>query len=167
RGEQKLNRYVGGWLRARRQLDPARYDLVHAQFGQSGLLALPKRLPLVVTFRGSDLLGIVSDVDGRYTLKGRVLQRLSRLVALNADAPLYMNACDALICTSSQEGSPNVVKEALACELPVVSVPVGDVPLRLRGIEGCEVCADDQPETLAAALDRVLRRGARIRSRGA
>jgi len=250
---------VGGWLRARRQLDPARYDLVHAQFGQSGLLALPKRLPLVVTFRGSDLLGIVSDVDGRYTWKGRVLQRLSRLVALNADAvivvsehmkrslppsvpavvipsgldlelfrpmprdaarhalklpldrryvlfvgnpaqarkrhalarraveivnhscpvelvtawgvthtdvPLYMNACDALICTSSQEGSPNVVKEALACELPVVSVPVGDVPLRLRGIEGCEVCADDQPETLAAALDRVLRRGARIRSRG-
>ena len=91
RGEQKLNRYVGGWLRARRQLDPARYDLVHAQFGQSGLLALPKRLPLVVTFRGSDLLGIVSDVDGRYTWKGRVLQRLSRLVALNADAVIVVS----------------------------------------------------------------------------
>jgi len=79
--------------------------------------------------------------------------------------PLYMNACDVLICTSSQEGSPNMVKEALACELPVVSVPVGDVALRLGGIDGCELCADDRSETLAAALARVLRRNSRIHSR--
>src|SRR5205823_13037430 len=85
--------------------------------------------------------------------------------APHTDVPLYMNACDALICTSSQEGSPNVVKEALACNLPVVSVPVGDVPLRLRGIEGCELCADERPETIAAALERVLRRGQRIAGR--
>ena len=71
-GEKKLNRYVRAWVRARRQLDPARYDLVHAQFGPSGLLALPKRLPLVVTFRGSDLLGIVSDEIGRASCRERV-----------------------------------------------------------------------------------------------
>ena len=73
------------------------------------------------------------------------------------DVPYYMNACDALVFTSMQEGSPNVVKEALACNLPVVSVPVGDVSERLRGVRGCELCVDDRPETIAAALERVLR----------
>jgi len=77
-----------------------------------------------------------------------------------------MNACDALVFTSRQEGSPNAVKEALACDLPVVSVPVADVPLRLRGIAGCEVCANDAPETIAAALERTLQRNERLQGRG-
>jgi hypothetical protein len=81
--------------------------------------------------------------------------------------PYYMNAADALIFTSVQEGSPNVVKEALACNLPVVSVPVGDVELRLRGIAGCELVRDDRPEALAAALERVLSRGERCHGRAA
>jgi glycosyltransferase involved in cell wall biosynthesis len=81
--------------------------------------------------------------------------------------PFYMSACDALLFTSMQEGSPNVVKEALACDLPVVSVAVGDVAERLHGIEGCELCADERPEALAAALGRVLRRGRRSAGREA
>jgi glycosyltransferase involved in cell wall biosynthesis len=67
-----------------------------------------------------------------------------------------MRACDVLVVTSRQEGSPTVVKEALACGLPVVSVAVGDVPERIRGIAGCELCADERPETIAAALERAL-----------
>jgi teichuronic acid biosynthesis glycosyltransferase TuaC len=83
------------------------------------------------------------------------------------DIAALMSACDALVCTSMQEGSPNAVKEALACNLPVVSVRVGDVALRLRGIPGCELCADDRVETIAAALTRVLERGSRINGRAA
>ncbi|MGH7547197.1 MAG: glycosyltransferase [Gemmatimonadales bacterium] len=259
RGAKKLMNYVAGWIRARRRLRRGHFDLVHAQFGQSGLLALPRRAPLVVTYRGSDLLGIVG-TGGRYTRLGRVAQWLARFVARRADAvivvsehmkaelprsvpamvlpsgldlnlfrpvpveqarrllelpldkrlilfagdpaqprkryhiaqraveilnrsldaemiiawgvpypqmPLYMSACNALVFTSMQEGSPNVVKEALACDLPVVSVDIGDVPERLRGIAGCELCPDDRPETIAAALERVLRRGARVAGREA
>jgi glycosyltransferase involved in cell wall biosynthesis len=83
------------------------------------------------------------------------------------DIPLFMNACDAFVFTSLQEGSPNVVKEALACNVPVVSVRVGDVPLRLKDVAGCELCADDRPETIAAALERVLRRNQRVAGRDA
>jgi len=42
---------------------------------------------------------------------------------------------------------------------------VGDVPVRLKDVEGCELCADDRPETIAAALERVLRRNQRIAGR--
>lgn len=251
--------YAAAWRELQQRISRGRYDVLHAQFGQSGLLAIPKRLPLVVTFRGSDLLGIVGR-GGRYTLAGRLLQRLSRWVARRADAvivvsphmqaflppdvrahvvpsgldlrsfrliprdearrhlglplaqrlvlfaanpewprkryalaqqamalvttpqgtelvvpwgapysdmPYYMNACDVLLFTSMQEGSPNVVKEALACNLPVVSVAVGDVPARLAGVRGCEVTADERPETIARALERVLARADRVAGREA
>jgi len=44
-----------------------------------------------------------------------------------------------------------VIKEALACNVPVVSVDVGDVRERIRGIEGCYLAAPD-PADLASRL---------------
>ena len=58
RGAKRLWNYIRAWRDVRPRIDPNRVDLVHAQFGQSGILALPKRLPLVVTLRGSDILEI-------------------------------------------------------------------------------------------------------------
>lgn len=258
-GERRLRNYAVAWRKVQGRISRGRYDLIHAQFGQSGVLALPKRLPLVVTLRGSDILGIVG-TDGRYLRKGRLLQAASRYVARRADAviavsdhmrayldpaipvhiipsgldfelfrpipqaearqrlglapdervvvfvgrptqarkrfhlaeqavtllsrtlptrllvawgvahteiPYYLAASDAMIFTSMQEGSPNAVKEALACNIPVVSVAIGDVPQRLAGIDGCEVCTDERAETLAAALARTLLRRARVRGREA
>ncbi|PYP18143.1 MAG: hypothetical protein DMD52_02860 [Gemmatimonadetes bacterium] len=257
KGARRPWNYFKAWLAVRRRIAQRPYDLAHAQFGMSGLLALPKRLPLVVTFRGDDVQGVVG-WNGRVTPTGRLLQLLCRAVALWADAaivvsehmkaflprsvrprvipsgldlnlfrpvprddarrrlglpldrrlvlfvgnpaeprkryplacdaldllrrtlpaelllawgtphsdmPLLMSAADALVFTSVQEGSPNTVKEALACNLPVVSVPVGDVPRRLQGIEGCELCPDERPVTIAAALERVLRRDRRVAAR--
>jgi glycosyltransferase involved in cell wall biosynthesis len=78
--------------------------------------------------------------------------------------PLWLNASDALILTSLTEGSPNVVKEALACNLPVVSVPVGDVSEQLQGISGCHLSAPD-PSDLAEKLNHVYSSRSRTASR--
>ena len=259
KGERRISNYLAAWREVQSRLRHGSYDLVHAQFGQSGLTALPTRVPLVVTFRGDDLEGIIGE-GGRYIPSGWLLRMLSRNVARRANAAIVvsehmkqhlplsveaqvlpsgidlelfrpepqhlargrlglpadrklvlfvgnpnlarkrfglaqnavgivnrsipteliagwgrthqeivslMNACDALLFTSMQEGSPNAVKEALACNLPVVSVKVGDVPLRLKGIAGCELCPDDGAETIAGALERVLRQGTRTQSRAA
>ena len=259
RAGRRLRNYVAAWREVHRRVSEGGYDLVHAQFGQSGLTVLPTSVPLVVTFRGDDLEGIIGE-QGRYVPAGWLLRTLSRSVARQAAAAIVvsahmkrhlphsvdahvlpsgidldlfqpepqaqarsrlglpasqrliafvgnpnlarkryqlarqaveivnrsipsqlvvgwekphheiaslLNACDALVCTSMQEGSPNAVKEALACNLPVVSVPVGDVALRLKGVKGCELCPDDQASTIALALERVLRRGERSEGRAA
>jgi teichuronic acid biosynthesis glycosyltransferase TuaC len=74
------------------------------------------------------------------------------------DVPLWINAADAVLLTSLYEGSPNVVKEALACNVPLVSVDVGDVRERIAGVDGC-FTASAEPEALAAKLGEALRRG--------
>ncbi len=75
--------------------------------------------------------------------------------------PVWLNGCDALLVTSFHEGSPTIVKEALACNLPVVSVPVGDVPQRIEDIAGCYI-ADPTPGDLAEKLQRVYLSSKRI-----
>jgi teichuronic acid biosynthesis glycosyltransferase TuaC len=71
--------------------------------------------------------------------------------------PLYMNACDVLVLASDREGSPQVVKEAMACNLPVVSVDVGDVPDVLAGVRNCFVSPRD-PASVAGKLALILER---------
>lgn len=66
------------------------------------------------------------------------------------------NAADAVLLTSKWEGSPNVIKEALACCRPIVSTNVGDVKERLVGIEGCYVAETREPAELAGLLKRAL-----------
>src|SRR5213076_2028526 len=69
-----------------------------------------------------------------------------------------MSAADALVLTSFTEGSPNVVKEAMACELPIVATPAGDVPERLQGVPGCYVARPD-PDDVATGLRVALEHG--------
>ncbi len=247
------NKDPRSYIRARRDLHSLlrskHFDLIHAHWGQGGWVAIGHRVPVVVTFHGSDLQGIIGS-SGRYTLGGAVLKRISRYVARRADqvivvsehllqhlpsiqsrvhvipggvnldlfhpmpmafarqqlglgpdqryvlfaadprnpvkryelakaavdelkgrfpvellvlagahhdrVPLYMNAGDVLALTSKHEGSPTVVKEALACGLPVVSVPVGDVRQRLAVLPECVLCSDDSVAAIAEGIGRVL-----------
>jgi glycosyltransferase involved in cell wall biosynthesis len=231
------------------------FDVVHAHYGQCGMLGrLQVRAPLVISYLGSDLLGI-RDFAGSITPRGRVevavFRQLARVAAVTItkseemarvlprgcrrrnrvipngvdlerfrriprdearrrlgwdedeavalwvgdrrfaaiknlplaeavcrrvvdmvpearlrvatrlpreEVPLWMSAADALVLTSHAEGSPNVVKEAMAAELPIVSTPVGDVPERLGGLPGCHVRPPDV-DALAEALADALRHG--------
>ncbi|MCU4742812.1 glycosyltransferase [Natronoglomus mannanivorans] len=56
------------------------------------------------------------------------------------EIPNYLNAADVLLLTSDREGSPNTVKEAMACNTPIVSTDVGDIHDLTYGVSGCEVC---------------------------
>ncbi len=79
----------------------------------------------------------------------------------SSEVPVWLNAGDALLLTSLHEGSPTVVKEALACGLPIVSVDVGDVAERIETISGCYLAAPNRAD-LANKLLLVHQRGKRL-----
>ena len=63
-----------------------------------------------------------------------------------------MYNCDALLMTSRTEGSPQVIKEAMACGCPIVSVDVGDVAERTSGVDGCYIVRTREPRDIARAI---------------
>lgn len=99
------------------------------------------------------------------TLARRAGTELHELAGVaHEDVPVWVNAAHVVMLTSTREGSPNVVKEALACNVPVVSVDVGDVRERIEDIEGCFI-AEPTVEDLADKLLRTLEQGSRVDGR--
>ena len=103
----------------------------------------------------------VKNVDLAEAVVDVASQRLGESVSLEVvdglphdRMPTYMNAADALLLTSDREGSPNVVKEALACNCPVIATDVGDVSERVAGLDYSTV--GHEPATLVEALVDVL-----------
>jgi len=256
-GRESRWNYLRAVGELRRRLKRQRYDLIHAHFGLSGLVARCQlKLPVVVSFMGDDVLG-QPRLDGRITPTGRFYQIssfvLARLVAavivksremksrlklesayvipngvdlglfspgdqtqarraLGLDPakkfilfpydpaearkrydlieaavalaraeipeleilhvrgvprhlmPLYMNAADVLVLASLFEGSPNAVKEAMAVNLPVMAVDVGDVAELLGPAEG-NYLVPRNPEAFATRIVEVCRNGTRSHGR--
>jgi len=74
------------------------------------------------------------------------------------EMPLYFSAADVLMHISDGEGSPMVIKEAMACNLPIVATPVGDIPQVIGGTDGCSLCSWE-PGEIADKLLLALRSG--------
>jgi glycosyltransferase involved in cell wall biosynthesis len=71
------------------------------------------------------------------------------------EVPIWMNAADVLVLASDWEGSPVVIKEAMACNLPIVTVDVGDAAEIVAGVRGCWV-ANQTAEDLAVKIQLAL-----------
>lgn len=81
------------------------------------------------------------------------------------EVALILNASDVLLLTSHSEGSPQIIKEALACGCPIVSVDVGDVRERIAGKQNCFLVKND-PEHIADALKKSLNSAERSNTPG-
>lgn len=62
---------------------------------------------------------------------------------------LYLNSCEFLILTSFNEGSPQIIKEAMACNCPIVSVDVGDIKERLYNVNNCYITSFNTRELVS------------------
>ena len=239
-------RYVTGYARLWRQLGHVRYDLIHAHYVFSGLIARAQlRLPIVQSLHAPGQMEtyqgwlcrrlapwvdavIVTSEDHKRRLgfaqahvipcgvdlglfaprsqaEARVdlgwnperkavvwvgdprrekrvdlayatheeLRRRGRDVDLHvvskvphATVPTVLNGADLLLLTSDHEGSPVVIKEAMACNLPIVSTRVGDVPDIIGGVDGCYL-AEQSAVALADRVDEALAFGGRTQGRQA
>lgn len=91
--------------------------------------------------------------------------RLLAVSDVSAEEMVYFyNAADILLLTSLWEGSPNVVKEAMACNLPVVSTDAGDVAEMIKGVEGCFLAGYDV-EDIADKISKAISGSGRTNGR--
>jgi teichuronic acid biosynthesis glycosyltransferase TuaC len=96
-------------------------------------------------------LGNTTNYGKNYTLAKAALEQLNRsdveLVSPypvpHQQVPTYLNSADVLVLSSLNEGSPNVIKEAMACNCPIVSTDVGDVRWVLGETKGCYIASFD------------------------
>ena len=117
----------------------------------------PELAKSVIAVYKSSFANRQSPIANRQSLIANRQIELIELKGYNRDqVTALMYNCRALLMTSKTEGNPQVVKEAMACGCPIVSVDVGDVAERTSGVEGCYVVPTREPKDIAEALQKAL-----------
>lgn len=235
--------YISNLKLLRARILAGKFDVVHAHYGLSGLLAVLQNLvPIVTTFHGSDvnlrrnwffsfltsrlsdfniyvnhdmqkrlfnyknckvipcgvdtkvfypiekivakkMLGLNTDVKyilftssfnnfvKNYPLARDALNLINDNVSLielkdksRDEVNILLNACELLLMTSFSEGSPQIVKEALATNTPVVSTNVGDVSSLFSHVDNCFL-VDFNPSDVAGKIIKVIASGSESNGR--
>ena len=92
-----------------------------------------------------DLRSKIEDIE-LIELRGYTREEVNRL----------MCAVDCILMASKTEGSPQVIKEAMACGCPIVSTDVGDVAERVKGIDGCYIVYSRDAKEMAEAVEKAF-----------
>ncbi|MBR4564727.1 MAG: glycosyltransferase family 4 protein [Paludibacteraceae bacterium] len=102
----------------------------------------------------------------RLNMSGEYKIELHGMVGVtNNETPIWYNAADAVVLPSYYEGSPNAVKEAMACNTPIVTTDMGDCRERLEGVEGCYVANTYETDEFAELLSNALRHNGKTKGR--
>jgi glycosyltransferase involved in cell wall biosynthesis len=134
-------------------MDQAATRAKHALPPDKKLVLFPYNPARVYTKRPDIIEAAVKQIDGAEMLVvyGKSSQEIAE----------YMYACDAFAMASMYEGSPAAIREALACNMPIVSVDVADVKQHIGGVEGCYLC-EREPDDMASKLRQVFEAGKRL-----
>ncbi len=89
---------------------------------------------------------LFSDVIKRLKEKDNTFEEILLEGLSGSEVNLYFNAANLLLLTSFSEGSPLVIREALACNLPIVSLDVGDVAERIKNYSNCYIVSNGVDE---------------------
>jgi len=234
-GERPRWAYLQEMLRLPAIVKKGRYDIVHAHFGLTLFSMLLVRVPVVVTFHGSDLLvnptkqvsrllapmaskvivvsqklreslgygevipcgipvknftlplchenkpgpripgelkvlfpsdpankikdyGLFQAVCRELERRGSKVEEVHLANIDRANVPAVYWNCDLMLLTSLSEGSPTVIKEAIAAKLPFVSVDVGDVKDWAARVDFGIVVPDRNPTTMANEVIKIVSR---------
>jgi len=97
---------------------------------------------------------VIAILKDKYKLKN--IEVLKLINTERSLVPYYFNAASLHLLTSDFEGSPNSVKEAMACNIPVVATDVGNVNELLEGVQGSFVAKTKNAEELAELVYKSL-----------
>ena len=98
-------------------------------------------------------INIINELSNKYEVEVIEFHGMSRQEVLKS-----LNSLDMLLMTSISEGSPQIIKEAMACNVPIVSSNVGDVNVLLKDLDSCFIIKDFEKKSYISAITHILQR---------